>query len=373
MRNLVTPRVVRRLEENTCFSKSLDPSLRIVTAGRLGASARDGQHVDARLVEQEGWVPASDIDPRLLLAAQGGYDAAMISHLNAVSPHEKLEDNVGVIKSVLDTYTRPEEMEWVVMSNGTVAIQGEFDTRNYDGVQVTVDYHGMLDITSVDHDRPAPSLCIGRFVARKQRALDHKILFKKDVHLVGLSGESTDTARAVAQEAAQAFVRPSGNRSRLLSVSVQGVDDQDMPVGKPMVRRWFDVEYRWRSLEREEARFNGSAEELNGELIDRVGVVITGIRNRQLVAGVVAHTSGAVPHTEAALVSRLRRYDKQLQSFPELVKDGSFVASIGITSTSLMPQLESQLRANPGIGTNPEFRMKYNLCAAYTRQPAIHV
>jgi hypothetical protein len=279
---------------------------------------------------------------------------------------------VGVIRQVLDSQQRADDFAWLVVSNGRVSIRGSFDARGYDALHVTVDYHGMLDPKTVDRDIAMPALRLDGFVARKQRSLDNNIEFVHELQLTGLSHDAPVSARMVAHDAALSFVRPSGNRSRMIGVRVQGVDDQDQPIGNAMAQRLFDVEYRWREVEKEEARFDGSASELSGDLIDRAEAVVKGIRERNIVAAVLSHTSSAVPHTEAALVTRLRRYDNQLQTYPTLVKDTGFLAGLGVTSDTLMPMLMGQLAATPSLGSNLEFKTNYNLCAQYTLQAPIH-
>lgn len=367
------PRVERRVDDNRFHRKVHDPSLRIGYPGRLGAEASDGKIVDATLAEEAGWLPQETMDPRLLLAAHGGYAHAMEEHLNCVSTHEALADNVAVIKSVLDMYTRPSDFAWVMLSNGSIALTGEFDVPDADALRVRVDCHRMLDPKTIDEDVEVPALRVGTFYVQKKHFENRTIAFSEDMQLVGLSAAATPEARRVAQDAALSFLRPSGNRSRVLSVSVEALECASDEAGSVISQRLFDIEYRWRDLEREKARFDGSAAELNGDLVDRAEAVVSGIKQQQVVAAVVSHATRAVPHNVEALASRLKRYDDQLVLNPSLMNQAQFLTILASVSSQLLPLLKQTLSSSPEKGEDREFVNNYNICARYAQQPLIHV
>ena len=367
------PRVARRVEENTILFKSHDSSLRIDNPGKLGADARMGKTIDGRLAEQAGWVPSSMMDPRLLLAAHGGYAQAMAMHINNIPEHDSYLDNVAVIKSALDAYTRPSDFTWVVLTNGSIALVGEFDARDAAALRVCVDCHKMLDPSTTSKDVELPSLRVGGFVVRKQRPSDRTISFSQDMQLMGLTTDSTDAARMVAQDAAISFLRPSRNRSRVLSVSVQALDDVDDPTGPVVSSRLFDIEYRWRDLDKELARFDGSATELNGEMDERTEAVADGVRQRQVVAAIVSHAATTSPHSIDTLCSRLQHYDSRLVANPLLVTNRRFLMMIGVVCSTLMPMMKAELSRAPEKSVDEGFVSSYNLCARFLSEPGLEV
>ena len=370
----LVPRVVRRVQDNMFHRKEYDPTLRIENPGKLGAAARLGKEIDQGLAEEGGWVPASQMDARLLLAAYGGYQRSIEKHLSCISPYEALVDNVAVIKSALDAYTRPADFTWLVLSNGVLSLAGEFDLPEAAALRVCIDCHRMLDPTSVDKDTELPALRIASFTVQKRRLDERTIAFERNVQLVGLTNDSSSAARQVAQDAALSFLRTSGNRSRVLAVGVQALGSAEDIVGPVISARLFDIEYRWRDLAKEEARFNGSAEEMRGDLFDRAEAVVDGIKQRQIVAAIVSHAVRAVPHANEELISRLKRYDQQLMQYPTLVNETKFISVIGAVSESLMPRLEAELASNPTHRHDPGFVESYNLCARYAAQPPlVHV
>lgn len=359
------------MEENTFYAKVHDPSLRIDNPGKLGAEANRGKDVDVRLAEQCGWVPAGKVDSRLLLAAHGGYKEALQTHLQGVDEHESLMDNVAVIKSALDAYTRPSDFTWVVLTNGNIALVGEFDAPDAAALRVNVDCHKMLDPNTVNTDTELPALRVGSFVVRKQRPTDRTISFSEDIQFVGLTHNSTQAARAVAQDAAIAFLRPSRNRSRVLSVSVSALADEDDATGAVISARLFDIEYRWRTLEKEEARYDGSALELNGDLTQRAQAVAEGVRQRQVVAAIVSSAARTAPHSIEELSSRLRQYDSRLAVSPELADNNKFLMVMSVVSDTLMPLMKAALQQEPHKGEDGGFVSDYNLCARYAAEPEI--
>ena len=371
VRESVIPRIARRIEDNAFHSKAYDPSLRIATPGNLAKNATNGKMVDARLAEQEGWVPSDQVHPALLLAAIGGYERALRTHTDSVPTHERIADNMAVIKSALDQYSRPADFTWVVLTNGNVSVVGDFEVPEADAVRVSVDCHRMLDPKTVDDDVELPALRIASFVVHKKQFEDRRIAFSEDVQLLGLTSQSTAQARAVAQDAALSFVRPSCNRSRVMAVSVQALAHADDDAGPVISSRLFDIEYRWRDLEMEQARFDGSAAELNGDLSQRAQVVANGLQKRQLVAAVVSGAVRATPHAAPVLATRLRRYDDQLVANPELLHNAHFLMVMNVVSDTLMPLLQTQLSVNPGMHTDPAFVANYNLCARYCSKPQL--
>jgi hypothetical protein len=368
MREGVVPRITRRVEDNAFHSKVYDPSLRIANPGKLGRVEENGKTIDTRLAEQAGWIPSAQLDPALLLASLGGYEQAMRAHIDAVSTHERISDNMAVIKSALDSYTRPADFTWVVLTNGDIGITGEFKVPEADALRVTVDCHGMLDASTVDRDIELPAMRIGSFVVHKKQFEEERIHFSEDVQLVGLTSAATHAARAVAQDAAVSFVRPSRNRSRVLSVSVQALANAADEAGPVISARLFDIEYRWRDLEKEQARFDGSAAELNGDLSERTQVVANGVQKRQLVAAVVSGAVRASPHPAEVLATRLRRYDDRLITNPELLHNQHFLLVMAVVSDTLMPLLKAALQAQPERRSNQAFVTNYNLCARYCSQ-----
>ena len=366
------PRVSRRVEENTFYAKAYDPSLRIANPGKLGAAAGNGKPVDARLAEQCGWITPGQIDANLLLASHGGYTQAMHTHIDSVPRHENLMDNVAVIKSALDAYTRPSDFTWVVVTNGTVALVGEFDVPDAQALRVCVDCHKMLDPADVNLDIELPALRVGGFVVEK-RPGDRTISFSEDIKLIGLTNDAPEAARMVAQDAALAFLRPSRNRSRVLSVSVQAIEKADDPSGPVISSRLFDIEYRWRKLDKEEARFDGSAAELNGTLSQRVEAVADGVRQRQMVAAIVSDAARIAPHSIEALSSRLRHYDARLGAHPELVENERFLMVLLVVSGALMPLLKAQLAKAPAAQKDLDFVASNNICARYLSEVGLVV
>ena len=353
------PRVLRRLHDNKFHRKEHDPSISI---------GHPAQTLKPEFAEQAGWVPPDDVEPQLLLAAHGGYQRALDAHMECVSVHETLEDNAGLVKSTLDSYARPADFTWIVLSNGRVTISGEIDAPpRVDALEVRVELVGMLDAQSVDEDVAMPPLEVGKFVTRRLpgHARGSAISFSKDVELVGLAENAPEHAKQVAHDAALSFVRPSENRARQLLVSVRAANDDDEPVGDVVRSRIFDVEYRWRALDREEARFAGTAAELNGELVARADAVVEGIKNREIVAAVIMHATRPAPHTEATLTSRLRHYDARLVADPELLKNDDVLKVIGATSEALMPVLKKALHDAPERGEDASFVGTYNICATY--------
>jgi hypothetical protein len=367
------PRVARRVEENTFYAKAYDPSLRIANPGKLGATVGSGRPVDARLAEQCGWITPGQINANLLLAAHGGYAQVMRTHMDGVPKHENLMDNVAVIKSALDSYTRPSDFTWVVVTNGTVALVGEFDVPDAQALRVCVDCHKMLDPRDVNTDVELPALRVGGFVVEKSRPGDRTISFSEDVQLVGLTNEAPEAARMVAHDAALAFLRPSRNRSRVLSVSVQAIENPTDPSGPVISSRLFDIEYRWRNLEKEEARFDGSAVELNGSLSERVEAVADGVRQRQMVAAIVSDAARVAPHSIESLASRLRHYDARLGAHPELVNNERFLMVLSVVSGALMPLLKAQLAKAPAAQKDLDFVTNYNICARYLSEVGLVV
>lgn len=359
------PRVARAEEQDRFARATYDPSLRIGNPGRLERDWTQ-RKINAELAEQEGWVPSDDIDPALLLASQGGFDRVLMNHVQCVNAQDSLEQRAGVVRSALASYTRPSEFTWLVASNGVLAIKGKFDAPMGEAMRVRVTYHGALNAKTVDEDLPAPELLVDEFVVRKSVRGGNEIRFSQEVKLLGMTREASPVSRTIAQDAALSFLRPSGNRSRLLCVSMQPLDGSDAPIGDTVASRVFDVEYRWRNKALEDARYTGDATELCGDTYERVAAVVERIKARQMVAAVVSHATRTVPHREATLVSRLRYYDAQLVEYPALLDDKGFIHVLGAVSDALMPKLETQLKAAPELKDDLDFVTNYNLCAQYT-------
>ena len=365
------PRVVRQIHDNRFHKKVRDPSLRIGYPGRLGRSADAGDVVDAARAEEAGWIVDRDVDATLLLASVGGYEAAFETHLRAVPEHEDVMEHVAVIRSALDAYSRPSDFTWVVLSNGSISLAGEFVAPDANALRVVVQYNGMLDSESVDDDVALPPVTISTFVVEKRRFDDDTIAFTQDIMLMGLSKDTSDVAREVAHDAALAFVRPSGNRSRVLLVNVNALQHTSDENGPLISSRLFDVEYRWRDLRKEQARFDGSAPELNGKVSARAEVIIDGIQNRQVVAAVTSASSKAMPHTAGTMISRLRRYHECLMQRPKLAENQNFVASMAFVGTALMHEMKQALLQDAELASDAEFVASYNLCAIYTDEPPL--
>lgn len=337
------PRIDRRLQENIFFNQKFDPSLRVQTSQPVSC----------------------EFPHALLLAAHGGYAKSLETHVDSVNSFESLAENVAVIKKQLDQYSRPSDFSWVSLNNGLISIVGDFDASGFDALRVDVDVHLMLDPTSVDADVELPPLRIRSFACSKSSATDHTIGFSEEFQLVGLTSDSSPDARLVAQDAGLSFLRPSGNRSRVMSVTVHALDDSKSTIGPVISSRLFDIEYRWNDLAREQARFHGSAPELNGTLLERTTVVKDAIKKRSVVAAIVSSAVASTPHVAEALAARLFRYDTQLISNPELLKQKNFLIVMSVVSDTLLPLLNHQLKRNPAKRNEVGFANAYNLCNKY--------
>lgn len=236
----------------------------------------------AESTEEDGVVSYLLISPQLAHAAVGGCAASMSAYQN-LTPADAPADTLGGIKTEVDAFTRVDEVEWRMLSNGSIAVSGALEV-DADELEVEVAVRGMYDPSSVDVDASVPAVAVERFVV--STGIPGEFTFNKTVKLFGMEEGESLAVRKVSQDAALSFVRPSADRHRELKVSVYAATTQS---ARECIRETsFDVEYRWKDLKKEEARALGTAVEFHGTLRDRAEAIHAAIKAREIVAGVAS-------------------------------------------------------------------------------------
>mgnify|MGYP006139898193 CR=1 FL=1 len=264
------------------------------------AAARLGENVKAATAQSSGWVRPSDIDGRVMLAAQGGLEGVIgqvddLYRSRKKSSAEEREAAERTAKMLVEIgpYNDPRNFTWVWPMSARLVVRG---VTGYGNLYHPPSKAGMLRITVAmdgvwipppadNPDRPAedeiPLILLDQLYVPMPAAEEpYSKAWEVPLNLMSIKAGAPLQHVQLVEDMLRAFQTPGeDSRSRRLFVDVDALVDinpdtgevgaypnQDAPQKAKFAVRLasytYQIEYRWTDVRREYARHQNDAEEM---------------------------------------------------------------------------------------------------------------